>query len=237
VNHGNPLPFLPQPERSGLSALIIPGGILALAYGALVLADQPVADFMRDTIDPDNKTFIWLLGRAGRIEYWLIVLAALLSAPRLLLRFKGSISHTAARFPYAGLYLTLCIALSALLGEILKISVGRVRPNAAYRLGHDIADPLSLNSSFHSFPSGHTQTAWAAAISLGLYFPKCRPPLILLAVCTMFSRVMMNRHFISDTLVGFAVALGCSQLARPVLARITRTENWKRFYGWLVPLT
>lgn len=236
MNQSNRSSYIPEPQRTGFATLLIPGIALVLAYVALLFADKQVAALIEQSIAPENRTFIWLLGRAGRVEYWLIVLAGLLSAPRLFLQFKGAIPEGATRFPYAGLYLTLCISLSALVGEILKICVGRVRPNAAIRLGADVPDPLTLNSSFHSFPSGHTQTAWAAAIALGLYFPKWRFPLMFLAVCTMVSRVMMNRHFVSDTLVGFAIAVVCSQLARPALERIARTERWSALYSWLVPL-
>ncbi len=227
---------IPAARRSGFAALLVPGLALALAYAALLFVDKPIAALIARTIDPNDRTLIWLFGRAGRVEYWIMVLIALLAAPRLLLRLKGAIPGGATGFPYAGLYLTLCIGLSALVGQILKVGVGRVRPNAAIRLGMDVPDPLTLNSSFHSFPSGHTQTAWAAALALGLYFPRWRLPLILLAISTMVSRVMMNRHFVSDTLVGFAVAALCSQLARPALARIVRTEKWRALYSWLVPL-
>ena len=56
-----------------------------------------------------------------------------------------------------------------------------------------------------SFPSGHSTTAFAVAITLGSYYPEALPLLLLLAANVAISRVIVGMHFLSDVLVGSAM--------------------------------
>ncbi|HYA16340.1 MAG TPA: phosphatase PAP2 family protein [Bryobacteraceae bacterium] len=53
-----------------------------------------------------------------------------------------------------------------------------------------------------SFPSGHSTTAFAVALSLGSFYPEILPLLLLLAANVAISRVIVGMHFLSDILVG-----------------------------------
>lgn len=53
-----------------------------------------------------------------------------------------------------------------------------------------------------SFPSGHSTTAFAVALSLGSFFPEILPALLVLAANVAVSRVIVGMHFLSDVLVG-----------------------------------
>ena len=53
-----------------------------------------------------------------------------------------------------------------------------------------------------SFPSGHSTTAFAVALSLGSFYPEAMPLLIFFAVNVAISRVAVGMHFLSDVLVG-----------------------------------
>jgi undecaprenyl-diphosphatase len=53
-----------------------------------------------------------------------------------------------------------------------------------------------------SFPSGHAATAFAAAVAVGVLFPRLRKPLLLLAATIAASRVYLGVHFATDVLVG-----------------------------------
>jgi undecaprenyl-diphosphatase len=53
-----------------------------------------------------------------------------------------------------------------------------------------------------SFPSGHSTTAFAVALSLGSFFPEVMPLLLLLAANVAISRVVVGLHFLTDVLVG-----------------------------------
>jgi undecaprenyl-diphosphatase len=56
-----------------------------------------------------------------------------------------------------------------------------------------------------SFPSGHSTTAFAVAVSLGSFYPEIMPLLLVLAANVAISRVVVGMHFLSDVLVGSGV--------------------------------
>lgn len=53
-----------------------------------------------------------------------------------------------------------------------------------------------------SFPSGHSTTAFAVALSLGSFYPEIMPLLLILAANVAISRVIVGMHFLSDVLAG-----------------------------------
>jgi undecaprenyl-diphosphatase len=61
-----------------------------------------------------------------------------------------------------------------------------------------------------SFPSGHSITAFAIAVCVGLFYPQLQDALVFVAVCIAASRVILGMHFLSDVLAGSAIgaALG-----------------------------
>jgi undecaprenyl-diphosphatase len=59
-----------------------------------------------------------------------------------------------------------------------------------------------------SFPSGHTITAFAIALSLGHLYPQMEPALLLTAACIGVSRVLLGMHFLSDVLAGAIFGAG-----------------------------
>jgi membrane-associated phospholipid phosphatase len=94
--------------------------------------------------------------------------------------------------------------------EVLKYSVDRVRPDGEHRRSNS------------SFPSSHAANATALALVLGLRWRWIAPPLWLLAATVAFSRIYLNRHFLSDVLVGMAIGVGIGWL----------TLQWLRSRGW-----
>jgi undecaprenyl-diphosphatase len=56
-----------------------------------------------------------------------------------------------------------------------------------------------------SFPSGHTITAFAVALSLSRWNPELAAGLLFCAVSIAASRVLLGMHFLSDVLAGAAI--------------------------------
>lgn len=54
----------------------------------------------------------------------------------------------------------------------------------------------------YSFPSGHSISAFAIALSIGLFYPELQVLLLLLAVLIAASRIVLGMHFLSDVLAG-----------------------------------
>ncbi|MEP7354225.1 MAG: phosphatase PAP2 family protein [Acidobacteriota bacterium] len=83
----------------------------------------------------------------------------------------------------------------------LKRVIGRKRPCALEP--HCWAKLLPPDQ--FSFPSGHTITAFAVAVSLGSFYPELRPALLFCATSIALSRVLLGMHFLSDVLAGIVL--------------------------------
>jgi len=83
--------------------------------------------------------------------------------------------------------------------------IGRERPPfwAASR-SLEIHVPFGIPTD-KSFPSGHAQTAFGAAVYLSLLYPKGAPVFMLLAVLVGVSRIALGVHFPDDVVVGALV--------------------------------
>ncbi len=58
-----------------------------------------------------------------------------------------------------------------------------------------------------SFPSGHTITAFAIAMTLGSFYPDFKVGLLLVAVSIAASRIILGMHFLSDVLAGSVIGV------------------------------
>jgi len=98
--------------------------------------------------------------------------------------------------------------VGTLLFLALKRLIGRKRPCAVAT--HCWATLLPPDQ--FSFPSGHSISAFAFAVSIGLYEPSLMYGLLLCAASVAISRIMLGLHFLSDVLAGslLGVALGCA---------------------------
>lgn len=59
-----------------------------------------------------------------------------------------------------------------------------------------------------SFPSGHTITAFAVAVTLGAFYPVFLGALLFCALAIAASRILLGMHFLSDVLVGMLAGTG-----------------------------
>ena len=96
----------------------------------------------------------------------------------------------------------------------IKKATGRKRPNAFEP--HCWATLLPPDQ--FSFPSGHTITAFAVAVSLSMFYPTLAIGLMFCAISVALSRILLGMHFLSDVLAGAAIgavlATGSVHLAR-----------------------
>ena len=58
-----------------------------------------------------------------------------------------------------------------------------------------------------SFPSGHTITAFAVSVTLGMFYPVLLPALLFFALSIALSRIVLGMHFLSDVLAGAALGI------------------------------
>jgi undecaprenyl-diphosphatase len=131
--------------------------------------------------------------------------------------------------PRLALWVVTTMTVGGLLGALLKLLVGRHRP--------DLLDPVARAAGF-SFPSGHALNATLAAgvlLLVFLPFARRRRPLrvalwtaaVLIAVLTGLSRIALGVHWTSDVVGGWL--LGVAVVAAPAAGFSTwRTRVGRR---------
>ncbi len=138
-----------------------------------------------------NKIMVAIttIGNAGTI--WLLI-----SVP-MLLKCSSRIR---------GIKLIMSLALAGLMGEIiLKRLVGRIRPFD--ETGTE--DLLIKKPTTYSFPSGHSSSSMAAALTISLCFPYLTLPAFTLAFLIAFSRLYLQVHYPSDVVAGATLGILC----------------------------
>ena len=98
--------------------------------------------------------------------------------------------------------------ISLALGSLVKICVNRERP---YKSLEDFVALTVAHDA--SFPSNHTNGAFAAAIVLSAFLPRLRPAFYLFAAGVALTRLYVGVHFFSDVCGGIALALLSSSVA------------------------
>jgi|SRR6185312_1230217 len=96
---------------------------------------------------------------------------------------------------------------------VLKRLIGRERPCAI----EPHCWSMLLPPDRFSFPSGHAITAFAIAVTLGLYYPGLLVGLVFCALSVAASRVILGLHYLSDVLVGVAIGTAIGVLVFHVL--------------------
>ncbi len=101
---------------------------------------------------------------------------------------------------------------------LVKAAVGEKRPtepNALVTIPHS-----------HSFPSGHSATAFAGATVLSGLAPRAAPAFYLLAVAIAYSRLYVGVHFPLDVVGGAAIGVATALLLLAGARR--RSGRWRR---------
>jgi len=108
---------------------------------------------------------------------------------------------------YCSLLLFSSVLYSGILAQLIKHILGRSRPSLMGIDNNVYFNFFTFDSSFHSFPSGHASTIFAAALVFSFIAPKLKIFIYLLAIGIAFSRVVVGAHFITDVVAGAFVAL------------------------------
>lgn len=183
--------------------LIIVASLSAIALSFLFFDEAAMA--WRMTISQATFGFFRTITDLGKSELLLIPAAIALLALGLF-SWKGlskSAKASLAQAQLLGLYVFVAIAGSGIANNLIKLLVGRARPRNFEELGAFHFAPPGLDSSFQSFPSGHSATAGAMAIIFVLVFPRLRWIWVAIAAWVALSRVIVGSHFPSDAIAGF----------------------------------
>ena len=193
-------------------------GLAALAILSAWYGDRKIAVFLNhDDLPGDLRRIVRLSEIFGHgygvalmlVGTWILAPQARRSFPRL-----------------------LAIAIiPGIVAQLIKLFVVRLRPaafaNQSLETPADLAIRLAdqawnVDYLTQSFPSGHTASAFGAAMGLAWLFPRGRYLFVLLATMTGVQRVADNAHWPSDVLTGAAIALFCAFLILPRPSRSGR---------------
>lgn len=183
-------------------------GLVVMVAMLMITVDGTLVSLLRPFGTAANW-IIWRVSAVGYARYWLvpsgimsiILLIAYLvdySTPRA--RIFGWLSAASA-------FVFLAISVSGILTNLIKIVIGRARPNSAESVMWPEFHPFATSGSFHSFPSGHANTVFAVAFAVGLLVPPLRVWLLAAATVISVCRVLQFQHFASDILAGALLAV------------------------------
>ena len=114
----------------------------------------------------------------------------------------------------AWIFMIITMASSGTIINAVKLLVGRERPRFLFRDGTADFHPLGLELADCSFPSGHTQSIWAAMLALSFLMPSLRPVFFAVAILVSASRVMIGAHYAGDVVAGLYIAVAATLLWR-----------------------
>jgi undecaprenyl-diphosphatase len=130
-----------------------------------------------------------------------------------LLSLAGRRSRRAAVLGVAAIGVT-----SAVVNLGIKPVLARKRP-----LREDAARQTVLMPRSHSFPSGHSASAFAFSSAVGAEIPELATPLRLMATTVAYSRLHNGVHYLGDVIAGALIGAGVGTLVRQLADRTHRT--------------
>jgi membrane-associated phospholipid phosphatase len=183
---------------AGLGAAII---VLMYAIDAWEIAQMP----KRGT---PSLWWVRILTDFGKDEYVLAVLAVLLIAVAIVSPVLRGIQRSLLLGLGTRLQFIFCaVAVSNLVTEVLKYSVGRGRPFVGGEANAFHFSHFAGNPAYYSFPSGHATTAFALALAVSAVWPQARVAMAVYAIVIAATRLVLLAHHPSDVVAGALIGI------------------------------
>ncbi len=194
------------------------GGLVALALVLLgwFVIDRPLALYFKAHTHGHAEGFWKVVTDLGLAELYLVP-SALLTAGLLLASLKYG--ERLRRLAWTPGFVFLAMAVSGILNSLIKWTLGRARPRLLFDEGFYGVVFFSHKWMYNSFPSGHTQAAFAAMAALTLVMPRYDVAFIAIAVLVAASRVATSVHYFSDAIAGAWLAVTVTVLIHRALEK------------------
>jgi membrane-associated phospholipid phosphatase len=194
-------------------------GILVLCLALILWVDVPLALFVHPYDQTQLGKVFAVITQLGNSAVWYAAALAGMALAFLHARGQPAAKPLLRQRLRAGLFLIVSLALSGVLINGIKLVVGRARPPALFATGTAQFHPMSDFTTSWSFPSGHSQSIWAAMTALAWIYPPLRVPCLVVAVLVSGSRVVVGAHFLSDVIAGAFLAVAVAVIVRRAFER------------------
>lgn len=188
-------------ESPAARALVRDAAIAVVLIALSLLADGWVAEHVRFGRVYETD---WgrMLRNFGYLPFWLLAAIALALHDR-----------DRREWWRRGALLLAAPAVAGIVGELLKITVRRMRPpdvGSAYAFRAFADHPFSSRGL--GFPSSHAVVAFGAAAMLSRLFPRGRVVWYAAAVGCAVSRLLAHAHYLSDVVAAAIIGIGVAGL-------------------------
>lgn len=162
----------------------------------------------------DFGTFRWMLYGSG----FLVILAYVVHR----VSSSGTTAGRAEAAMRLSFYFFVTIGATSALVHLVKLIVGRARPELFAELGAYSLTPFAHDNLYASFPSGHSAAVGAFFGAFSMLVPRLRPLFLVGALAIGVSRVIVGAHYPSDVAAGLLLGLWTAIAIAFVFAR----RNW-----------
>lgn len=204
-----------RPRRPAGGQVLVPkhsqfwsilGVITAAIIVLMLFFDADIVYWKRQNLSDHGavvQTFQYIthLGSSGWILIGCAVLALYLSAKRWSdMRFRQKATSLSLYADATFLFWTSALAGTS--ASLIKNFLGRARPKMLDELGPLHFNTGAFESTFASFPSGHSTTTGALAAALILIWPRLWPVWAIIGLLGGVSRIFVGAHYPSDVIAG-----------------------------------
>jgi membrane-associated phospholipid phosphatase len=172
---------------------------VSLIFLSYFYIDQPLALWIASLNLKNFLVYIKAITIFGTYEFYLVALLGL----AIFFQYGYRQQLWGNRF----WFLWLCVLISNLICGILKVLVGRARPELLFKSHEYGFYGFQHHASYWSFPSGHTITIMSLVFALSILFPVYGWLYIMTGFVIACSRILLAKHYLSDVLVAMYLAL------------------------------
>lgn len=163
----------------------------------------------------DLAVFEWVQGIQNHLLTAIMTTITTLGDEGIIFIVLGLVLLFTKKYRKAGVSILVALVVMLLLNNIvLKELIARPRPfnldPETYAWWHEVYKYPNFNihqPSSYSFPSGHTSSAFAAAIALLCHDRKLGIPTTIFAAIMGFSRIYVEVHYCTDVIGGAIVGI------------------------------